>query len=105
MTSNLESLSYNELTLLREQIDDTIKVKLAHLRVKALAEASAAANKYGFELRDLVNPSKLNRQGSGKAPTRIYTNPNNSNEIWGGRGRRPAWLNNWTAAGNSLDEL
>lgn len=102
MTPDLDSLSHDELTQLRKQVDDAIKAKLSQLREQALAEAREAANKHGFELRDLVNTA---RQSAGKAPIRIYTNPNNLNETWGGRGRRPAWLNDWVAAGKSLDDL
>jgi DNA-binding protein H-NS len=34
-----------------------------------------------------------------------YRNPDNPNETWTGRGKRPKWLNDALASGKSLDDL
>lgn len=34
-----------------------------------------------------------------------YRHPTNPGQTWTGRGRRPAWVNEWLAGGGSLDDL
>lgn len=34
-----------------------------------------------------------------------YRNPDNPNETWTGRGKRPRWLNDALASGKNLDDL
>lgn len=71
-------------------------------RKEAEQELKAVASKYGFSVSELVGSKKA----SDKAVARgKYKNPENPNQTWSGRGRRPRWINEWIENGGDIEDL
>ncbi len=103
---DFSSMSRDELTKLRADID------------RAMAEA--AAREHGFSLAELVpGGGARGRAAGGKRGGRSaastsspptpsdakYRNPENPEQTWSGRGRRPQWVHEATANGRALADL
>lgn len=100
MNINIKDLSLKELKQLRKEVETAIENFDANLRAEALAELDAKAKAMGFTLAELVG-GKIKRA---KVEPK-YRNPQNSNETWTGRGRRPKWFETALASGANSDDL
>jgi DNA-binding protein H-NS len=92
---DLESMSLKELEELESRIA-SVKFKVAaKSRKDALNAAKAAAAEYGFNLADLSDMAGASGKGAKKpsGPAK-YRNPENADETWTGKGRRPTWYTN-----------
>ncbi len=102
---DFSSMSRDELTKLRADID------------RAMAEA--AAREHGFSLAELTAGTSNGHVARGKRGGRSaastsspptpseakYRNPENPEQTWSGRGRRPQWVHEATANGRALADL
>lgn len=108
MREDLESMSLDELRDLRKNLDRVISSFQDRKRQAAVAAAEEAAKSHGFRLTELfgdkVSRGKT-RRGATARSDRLYVNPDNRDETWSGRGRRPRWVNAALDAGRSLDDL
>lgn len=100
---DLSSLTIVQLRELQQQIPAEMKRRESNEKVKVLKELKAFAESRGYSLEQLL--AKEN-----KAPTRgkvkvKYTHPNDSALTWTGRGRKPKWVEQWLAAGKTLESL
>ncbi len=97
----LETLSYDELTMLRREIQNAISSYDARKKREAVAAVEAKARELGFSLSEFADTTK-----SGKAvnPPK-YMHPENSEKTWTGRGRQPAWVKDHVDAGRPLANL
>lgn len=105
-----ENMSRRELMALRADLDKAIASVGDRERRNALRAAEAAAKEHGFtlaELLPLVEQRGRGRGRGGSKPTGAprYRNPDNPEQTWSGRGRRPHWVHEAEAAGRSLDDL
>ena len=107
MAIDLLTLSRKELEQLQGDIDKALVKVEDKERKAALAAAEEAAATHGFSLTDLVNSGlygvKKGRNGP-KSPPK-YRNPENPEQTWSGRGRRPAWIAAAEADGKSLSDF
>ena len=73
-------------------------------RQAALKAAEAAAARYGFALEEITGG---NQRGGGKKQKAAakYRNPNNPEETWSGRGRKPHWVHAALTAGMDISDL
>ena len=105
----LENMNLDELKELRKKLDRAIASYETRKRQEALSALEQAARDHGFRLADLVSDGKPGKTRKTGAETRSgparYVNPENPEETWGGRGRRPRWVNDALGAGRSLDDL
>ncbi|MCT4554741.1 MAG: H-NS histone family protein [Pelagimonas sp.] len=100
MNIDLESLSHDELTKLISDAQKALKSLDARRRAEAKRAAESAAKEFGFSLDDIVNsPSK----GSKGVPK--YANPADPTQTWTGRGRKPNWVIDALANGQSMDDF
>jgi DNA-binding protein H-NS len=86
----LIDLSLDELKKLQKDVDHAIKNFEARRLAAARAELEARAKELGVTLNQVLGES-----GATKAKTPVpvkYRNPNNLEETWSGRGRKPRWL-------------
>ncbi len=104
---DLDSLSRADLAKLRADVD------------RAIAGAAEAAREHGFSLAELTGGASPGRatgakragrsgtsDSSSPAPSEAkYRNPENPEQTWSGRGRRPQWVHGATANGRALEEL
>lgn len=109
--SEYESMSRKELMALRANIDKAIATAGDRDRRNALQAAEDAAREHGFSLNELApfvgqgggRRRRAQAPGSDSAPR--YRNPDNPEQTWSGRGRRPRWIHDAEASGRSLDDL
>lgn len=97
---NLENLSIAELDRLKNSIDSTIinkrQSELVELRQKIddLIDASE------FTLQEVLEAKPMRKPVQPK-----YRNPENPEQTWTGRGRRPRWVEDCISNGTDLEEL
>ena len=76
---------------------------------EAIAAARRAVKALGFSLEEVVSfqPEEDLRRAFRRRPRPgvMFRNPENPQETWSGRGRRPAWLIQQLEAGKSQDDL
>ncbi|MQY42319.1 H-NS histone family protein [Epibacterium sp. SM1969] len=103
MTIDLSAMSRAELIELRSNLDDAIKSAEERERSEALRAAEEAAAKFGFSLEEIAATARSNAK-KGKAVPK-YRNPNNPEETWSGRGRKPQWVHAALTAGVDISDL
>ena len=99
---DLESLSLEELRQLRNKLDKAIANFETRKRRDAISAIEEAARSHGYSLTELTG-AKITRR-SGRVPPR-YVNPDNPEQTWIGRGRRPHWIQVALDSGKSLKDL
>lgn len=112
--TDYENMSRKELMALRANIDKAIAAVGDRDRRNALKAAEAAAREHGFTLDELM-PLMGGTRGRGRradaaaaagpASAPRYRNPDNPEQTWSGRGRRPRWVHDAEAAGRSLADM
>ena len=106
-----ENMSRKELMALRANIDKAIAAVGDRDRRNALKAAEDAVREHGFTLAELgpfvpQGPARTRRRAAeGGVGAPRYRNPENPDQTWSGRGRRPRWVHDAEAAGRSLEDL
>ena len=108
---DLEGMSRGDLVKLRSDVDRAIAGVADRERRAALKAAEEAARSHGFSLADLAET--MSAAGKGRRGSRSdkpaseakYRNPENAEQTWSGRGRRPRWVHEAEAAGRSLQDM
>ncbi|WP_299642642.1 H-NS histone family protein [uncultured Ruegeria sp.] len=103
MGINLEQMSRKDLLALRDDVEKALVKAEKRERQEALKAAEKAAAEFGFSLSEL----------SGEAPRSLkptktkakYRNPENPDQTWTGRGRKPQWVHDALTAGADISEL
>jgi len=97
---DLQTLSLDELKVLRRDIAKAIDSFEDRQKKAALAEIEALAAKHGYSLDALTGNKAVKRVHPAK-----YAHPENPAVTWSGRGRQPQWIKDALAAGKSLEEF
>ena len=105
LSEKLDSLDIEELKDLRKTVDRAIASYETRKRQEALSAVEQAAREHGFKLTDLLVSGKAGRGRKSDAGTVKYANPDNPEQTWSGRGRRPQWVNDALEAGRALEDL
>jgi len=100
--TDLESLSLDELKKLRKDVDNEIRTFNDRKKRKALAEVEAFAREKGLSPSDLT---EIVKRRTRKPARPKYAHPDNPEQTWSGRGRRPRWLDDALSKGRSLEDL
>lgn len=114
---DLEGMSRGDLVKLRADVDRAIAGVADREKRTALKAAEEAAREHGFSLADLMEGGR-GASGRGRGAARAsgraapkeagearFRNPANAEQTWSGRGRRPRWIHEAEAAGQSLESL
>lgn len=108
-TPDLNALSKSELEALQRQVQEALSKSEARRRQDAINAVERAVKDYGFTLQEFVTiasgarPKRSSdRKGDNAAK---FRNPENPDETWSGRGRRPQWFKAQLEAGKSEDDL
>jgi DNA-binding protein H-NS len=90
MQMDLEKLSLDELKALQNEVAVEIFNFEKKKKAEILAELEALAHAKGFSLKELLgNP---NGKSTKKSVVPKYADPENPENTWTGRGRKPKWF-------------
>ncbi|NSY37912.1 H-NS family nucleoid-associated regulatory protein [Leisingera sp. ANG59] len=103
MTFDLSAMSRKELLQLQSDVGKALQEAELRERQEALKAAEEAAAKYGFSLDEIASASRQGAKKTKAAPK--YRNPNNPEETWTGRGRKPHWVHAALTAGMDISDL
>ncbi len=102
---DLSSLSIIELRDLEQQIPLEIKRREAQDKQNILNEVRAFAKARGYAIEDLLAKDIKVKSASGNKVKVKYRHPQNPEQEWTGRGRKPKWVESWLSSGGALDGL
>ena len=85
----------------RDALNVQIEEMQKALRAEALSEIRARMREHQISVEDLDSPVKSGREKPKTAPK--YRNPE-TGKTWSGRGKRPQWIHDALADGQSLDK-
>lgn len=102
MSIDLKTLSIAELEKLVDEALDLIESKKGEALESAKAEIERIAAAAGLSVT--IDAGAKTKRVSKKVAA-VYRNPNNAKETWAGRGKRPKWVVEALAAGQSLESL
>ncbi|MBB1492080.1 MULTISPECIES: H-NS family nucleoid-associated regulatory protein [unclassified Paracoccus (in: a-proteobacteria)] len=107
MELDVDSMSLEDLRALRTQIDKAISSYETRRRKEAMAALERTARDMGFNLSELTGAGGRGRRGAAAANEGQpkYAHPDDPNQTWSGRGRRPRWVIEQIEAGRSLEDL
>lgn len=94
--TDLTTMTVEELIEFRRSIDAEIEGRLAKKREEAKRQIVEIARENFISSGDLEKMI---------ASTKVYRNPDNPWETWGGKGRKPKWVKKALDAGKKLDDL
>ncbi|MEM8513736.1 DNA-binding protein H-NS [Massilia sp. MP_M2] len=101
---DLSKYSLAKLRALEVQVDDALKtqhflsISKAREQILHIARNAGLTDKQVLAIKAPV-PAKAGAASVG------YTNPDDPAQQWSGRGRQPAWVKAWIAAGKSLEDV
>jgi DNA-binding protein H-NS len=104
--TNFEDMTEAELRELISTAQETLDRMIARRAKQTLKEARRLAAEVGFEatFSRAAQPEGLTKGKRGKAVQK-YRNPENPDETWSGRGRRPQWVQAALADGRAMADL
>lgn len=103
MTFDLSTLSRKELLQLQGDVEAALRSAELRERQEALKAAKDAAAKFGFSLEEITSDARQGAKKNKAAPK--YRNPENPEETWTGRGRKPHWVHAALTAGRDISDL
>lgn len=104
---DVSQLSYDELLQLAEEAKAEAARKREDRKKEIRDQIQSLLNDNGFVLADVMNAGRGKSAGKAKGPAAAakFADPNNPENTWTGRGRKPTWLNDALNAGASLEEF
>jgi len=100
----LANCKLKDLLSLQSRVNKAIEVRRDKERQEVYQKINAIASESGFSLSDFVSikSGKTDKKPTAKA---VYQNPNNKEQGWSGKGRKPNWLVELLEAGRQLEEF
>jgi DNA-binding protein H-NS len=102
---NLGQFSTQELRDLARNVEAEIRARRAEDRKNALRGIKDLVASYGFTVDEVLGTGPRTRRRASVPAQGRYRNPENPNQTWVGRGRKPGWLVELLAQGKTLEEL
>lgn len=104
MSLDLSTMSRKELVGLRSELDAAILAAEQREKEEALKAVEQAAAEFGFTLSEITNAANATTGKRSKAAPK-YRNPDNPEETWSGRGRKPQWIHTALTKGLDISDL
>lgn len=102
---DLKSLSYVELQDITKEIEHELKSRKSRILSEAKNEIFSIAKKHGLTIEEILAGKSATKVAGTKSVAPKYRNPNNTEETWTGRGKKPSWVITALSEGTSLDQL
>ena len=99
-TVNLDNLSVEDLNKLKLNIDSTIINKRQSEILALRQQVESLVDNSPFTLQEIMEAKQARKPVFPK-----YKNPNDPEQTWTGRGRRPHWVENCLANGMDLTDI
>ncbi|TDK42276.1 H-NS family nucleoid-associated regulatory protein [Antarcticimicrobium luteum] len=105
MALDLTSMTRKELLQLQKDVEKALKDAEQRERREALKAAEKAAAEFGFSLSELSTDAAA--RGATKKPKTPpkYRNPDNHEQTWSGRGRKPQWVHDALSRGADITDM
>ncbi len=103
MALDLKIMSRKELNKLKDDIEKALRDAEIRERQQALKAAEKAVAEFGFSLDELAGAKTGGGTAGKKNPK--YRNPDNPEQTWSGRGRKPQWVHEVLGRGIELSDL
>ena len=101
-TIDLTELSLSELVRIKKELPKAI-IKAQKNEKKTLRKKiEALAAESGFQVEEIMGNKPQKKRGKVKPK---YENPDNTEQRWTGRGRRPLWVEQHLSEGGDMDDL
>ncbi|MGD9569827.1 MAG: H-NS family nucleoid-associated regulatory protein [Sedimentibacter sp.] len=94
-----------ELLTIKEWIESTIAENANNIVEQNLAQIKKVATAMGVPVDSLINKRSRSSSKTIKVAGTTFVNPENPNETWGGKGKRPQWLVKQLEAGKDLADF
>nr|VFK26196.1 MAG: DNA-binding protein H-NS [Candidatus Kentron sp. MB]VFK30838.1 MAG: DNA-binding protein H-NS [Candidatus Kentron sp. MB]VFK75259.1 MAG: DNA-binding protein H-NS [Candidatus Kentron sp. MB] len=103
---DLSEIAFQDLVKLRNELDASIDSRREQEKQQLLQEIRENVSARGFSMAEIFGGHELIKPSRHRLPvTPKYHNPDNPEQKWSGRGRKPAWIVALLEEGKSLDEL
>ncbi len=103
-TIDLNNLSENDLKQLMANAERTLRDRHQQRIHSLRKEAEELAASLNMSVADVFGFNKTSKLANKKLPAK-YINPADSSQTWSGRGKRPHWLVDALARGESLEKF
>ncbi|MFC3149711.1 H-NS family nucleoid-associated regulatory protein [Litoribrevibacter euphylliae] len=104
MSINFNEYSLEDLKQIQKDLEKAIKSKASEAKKTALQQIHNIANEHGLDLDEVLDGLKNPSKKKGKVAPK-YKNPQNPQETWTGRGRKPKWVEQALSSGKTLGSL
>ncbi|MDR3410453.1 MAG: H-NS histone family protein [Formivibrio sp.] len=102
---DISSLNLSQLADLKKQIDIEIVHRKESEKQNLRAEMQRMAAAAGLSLAEVLGSAEKKTRKVTSTGIAQFANPADATQTWTGRGRKPQWVLDWLATGNSLDAL
>lgn len=99
----IKTATWADLLAIQAKIERQIKVASVKAKYDALKKVKETAKELGFTLEELINDSTPTKEKAEVAAK--YRNPENTEQTWTGRGKKPNWVHSALADGHTLETL
>ena len=100
---DINKLTLRELRRLKKRVEKKINILSEQEKIeRARSTIEAKAKQLGFTLSELASETKERRKHTVRPK---YRNPDDHEQMWSGRGRKPHWVAAALESGKSLDDL
>ncbi|MCW3479561.1 H-NS histone family protein [Neisseriaceae bacterium JH1-16] len=99
---DLSTLDYTQLLDLKNQLDREINARQSEEKAKAKRQILELVKTYGLSIDDVLSKAPATTRKPVEAK---YRNPDDASQTWTGRGRKPAWVQNYIDAGFKIEDL
>nr|VFJ45286.1 MAG: DNA-binding protein H-NS [Candidatus Kentron sp. FW]VFJ47714.1 MAG: DNA-binding protein H-NS [Candidatus Kentron sp. FW] len=103
---DLSEITFQELVKLRGELDASIDNRKEEERQQLLREIREKITERGFSMAEIFGGNEFTKGLKYRSPVvPKYCNPDNPEQKWSGRGRKPSWVIALLDRGFSLNEL
>jgi len=99
---DLSTLDYTQLLDLKTQLEREINARQAEEKANAKRQILELVKTYGLTVEEVLSKPVA---ASRKPVEAKYRNPDDANQTWSGRGRKPAWVQQYVDAGFKIEDL
>lgn len=102
---DLSQFSFPELQELSQDIDTELQKRRVEERKRVAGEMKGLAASIGMTVEEILGLEMARKTKTKSQAPAKYQNPDNPEQTWSGRGKKPNWLKEKLGQGRSLEEF